>query len=242
MRIRAAAAVTVALLLTGCSAGEDTTDVEAHTAADTEDTEDTGAADAETGAAEDDGDDDAGTDAEAGAEAGAGSGADPAAYGLDPDVTVLGIGDSAQVQWPSGTTFEVTLHDFVATEEIDLADFDGADFGAGADSYLVGLAEDSEPELDTFFVADVTIENTGPQVPATDLLTTFGVAEAADLPAWGLWFAEGTDTPLATTLATGDSYSGRLVGDAYRGEHYILSFESSPDTVWVVTAEEAQAP
>lgn len=238
MRIRAAAAVTVALLLTGCSAGEDTTDVEASTAAHSEDA---GAADAETDAVEDDGDDDADADA-AEVGAGAGTGADPAAYGLDPDVTVLGIGDSAQVQWPSGTTFEVTLHDFVATDEIDLADFDGADFGDGADSYLVDLAEDSEPELDTFFVADVTIENTGPQVPTTDLLTTFGVAEAADLPAWGIWFAEGTDTPLATTLATGDSYSGRLVGDVYRGEHYILSFESSPDTVWVVTAEEAQTP
>lgn len=235
MRIRAAAAMTLALVLTGCGAGDDAGDAEPTTAAgdvDITDADDADSADADSAdAASSDGD----------ADAAAGGGGDPEAYGLDADVTVLGIGDSGEVQWPSGTTFEVTLHDFVATEEIDLADFDGTDFGAGADSYLVDLAEDSEPELETFFIADVTIANTGPEVPLTDVLTTFGVADAADLPSWGIWFAEGTDTPLATTVATGDSYSGRLVGDVYTGEHYILSFESSRETVWVVSAEEARA-
>ena len=226
MRVRVAAAMTLALLVSGCGAGDDDTDAGPTAAAEDVGAEDVGEADADDdGADEDDADAD-----------GAGTGRDPAEYGLDADVTVLGVGDSAEVQWPSGTTFEVTLHDFVATEEIDVADFDGTDFGSGADSYLVDLAEAGEPELDTFFVADVTIENTGPQVPLEDVLTAFGVADAADLPAWGIWFAEGTDTPRATTLATGDSYSGRLVGDMYSGEHYILSFESSPDTVWVVDA------
>lgn len=245
---KAAGAATIALILAACGSGADgddgagpaagEADSTADDAAAASDSDAVGAGDTDADAAGDtsDADADAAGDANDAAAADGGAVGDPAAYGLDDDVTVLGIGDTGLVEWGSGISFEVTLHDFIATETLDLADFDGADFGS--ESYLVDLAEAGEPELEAFFVADVTLRNTGPDVPLADLASSLAVTDQADASPWGIWFAEGTGAPLATTLATGDSYAGRLVGDTYVGDHYILRFETVPDTVWVVPAED----
>lgn len=248
---KAAGVATIALILTACGAGNaaDGDDVAGPAAGEEVDgaaTDGGGEVDgAATDAASDADDTDDADDADDAGEAddadgGAAGGGDPAAYGLDDDVTVLGIGETGLVEWDSGISFEVMLNDFRETERLDLAEFDGTDFGQGSDSYLVDLAEAGEPELDIFYVADLTLRNTGPDVTVADLVSSFTVTDQADASAWSIWFAEGPEGTQATMLEAGDAYAGRLVGDAYAGDHYILSFEITPDTVWVVPVDDAE--
>src|SRR5699024_9239282 len=107
-------------------------------------------------------------------------------------------------------------HDLAVTEQLDIPE----------------LAEEVS-QIDAFWVADVTLRNNGPDMTLGDLTDGLGVSDGADASLNSVWVAADEDAdvedPLEESLATGEEFSGLLVGEVYRGESYHLTFRSTPD-------------
>ena len=188
MRVRVAAAMTLALLVSGCGAGDDDTDAGPTAAAEDVGAEDVGEADADDdGADEDDAD------------------ADDEFSALNRDgYRFFELGETALVD-SYDYDFEITVHDVTFTDTLpgDLA---------------------GEPALkDNFFIAELTLRNTGDiRIPVQQLRPDLGLTD--DLNATSNPTLPLDDESAVEELAPGEELTGRYWGDTRIHDSYYFGF------------------